>query len=697
MTPTMAYQGEYDNLIDRREASDANKTDYSESESRGASWAKWAVLAVIASAALVVSSIALSEVRKANAMKYVIVAENQDVVAIGNKILKNGGTAADAALAVVYALGVVAPQSVGLGGGSFITYYEASTGKTIAYDGRETASATSTSALGSVFTSRWPVLFSLGAAVGVPGTPRVFEKLHQEHGSMPMAELLLPAETLADNGFVVDAQLAANIIRPGSPELGRQPWADRQEARELYFKNGNVNTPYLEGDTLVNKDLAKTIRLIRQYGVDVMYHSSVVSGVDIPSAIIAATKDTAVLHTLPPPADCKYGFSVGSATNAPGELTVQDFATYQAIVREPVTVAFKGFTIKGTGPPSSGMLTVGMALYYLEKLGIASMSFGSERYLNAVTQSIRLAFADRGMWMGDEDFLPYNQHELLNSAYLDTQFQQIDMSFVKYRFNAGSPPGFAESFTACPVGSASSNAISEEQAGWIDTGVSGSATTSFSVIDSHGNVASVMTTIESDGGTGIVVPGFGFVLNNELTDFNWGPASCNAATGNPGANDAGARRRPRSSMIAAILFDGHGQPVATMNSVGGPAIIHNVIETVLKIVVYGQTPQAAVDGPRIKPVLGGPVARIQITQDHGLLYSEINAFNASALAEGIDVYKKCGPLTGRTYQTIAYRKYLDSTRDISGTTDCRRCTNGYASGSEGIVTCASTAGERGNC
>ena len=315
---------------------------------------------------------------------------------------------------------------------------------------------------------------------------------------------------VADNGFHINKFLAANILNDGGI-------TSLQPETAAIFRPGGV--PLKEGDLLQRKDLAATFRLIAQKGTDIFYNG------EIAQAIVAATQRSR-----------SPVYSEGL-----GRMTLADLANYNTVIREPITVTYRGYQLASMSPPSSGGLSVGQMLLELERfpLGDAAQGFGfgATKTMHAMIEAMRLTFADRAVWMGDEDFVHVPKKGLLDPAYVASRSAMINLNSRMSTPAAGNPLPFDVAGLDTKVQLA---AIPFEEEKGVHT-------THFSVVDKWGNVVSWTTTIEQTWGTGITVPVYGFLLNNELTDFNFTP-TFDPATGNPGANDVAPNKRPRSSM-----------------------------------------------------------------------------------------------------------------------------------------------------
>jgi len=518
------------------------------------------------------STVVLPPQAKGNPPSWAGKAYRQGVVAVshplaaeaGARVLERGGNAVDAAAAVQFMLNVVEPQFSGVGGGGFMMIHLARTNETFAVDGREKAPATATPSMFLFTGVPSAQLFGLastsGIAVGVPGTLKVIDSALRDYGTIPLGEAMQSAIEVADNGFHVNRFLAANIANDGGI-------TSLQPETAAIFRPGGV--ALREGDLLVRKDLAKTFRLIAQKGVDIFYKG------EIAQAIVNAAQRSRSPVTA----------------QGLGRMTLADLDNYDVVIRQPVTVNYRGYQVASMSPPSSGGLSVGQMLLELERfpLGDASQGFGfgATKTMHAMIEAMRLTFADRAVWMGDEDFVHVPKKGLLDPTYVASRSAMINLDSRMPTPAAGNPLPFD---VAGLDGKVRLAVIPFEEEKGVHT-------THFSVADKWGNVVSWTSTIEQTWGTGITVPGYGFLLNNELTDFNFTPTS-NPATGNPGANDVAGNKRPRSSMSPSLVFK-NGEPIAAYGSPGGSTIINSVLNVTLNLVDHGMTIQQAIDAPRL--------------------------------------------------------------------------------------------------
>jgi gamma-glutamyltranspeptidase / glutathione hydrolase len=487
----------------------------------------------------------------------------------GAAMLEEGGNAIDAAAAVMFALNVVEPQSAGIGGGGFMMIHLAKSNKTFIIDSREKAPATATADMfaGMDFTQA----STSGISVGVPGALRGISLALSRWGTMTLAQVMKPAIELAEDGFRINPVLAADIVDSGRGVV----MTTLQPETAAIFQPGGI--PLKAGDLLVQRDLAKTFRLIAEQGPDVFYKGQ------IAQAIAAAQMRT------------RFG------TAGVGRMSLQDLANYEPKLRQPIVGDYRGFTLQSMSPPSSGGLTIIQTLKMIERFPLGDSSqgfgFGAKNTLHVMIEALRLAYADRAFWMGDEDFVHVPKLGLLADPYVQSRSALIDLNSVMANPSAGNPLPFD---TASLSQRKLKLALGPTQKEGIHT-------THWAVVDKHGNIVTYTNTIESLFGSGITVPGYGFLLNNELTDFNMTP-TFNAATGNPGANDVAPGKRPRSSMSPTMLFK-NGKPFAAYGSPGGATIINSVFQITLNLLDHGMTIQEAIDSPRI--TVSSPVGTVQ--------------------------------------------------------------------------------------
>jgi gamma-glutamyltranspeptidase/glutathione hydrolase len=497
---------------------------------------------------------------------------------IGADILRRGGNAIDAAAAVQFALNVMEPQSSGIGGGAFIIVHMAKEKETIVVDAREKAPA---AAEPDMFVGQtFGVRSTSGIAVGVPGTLAGFKTALDKWGTMSLAEVLAPAIDLAEKGIRVSSRLADSIL---SSRLGNEigdPAYD--EARDV-FRPGGI--PLAEGDLLVQPDLAKTFRMIAANGLDAFYAGQ------LAEAIVQTQMAT------------RSGNPAGV-----GRMTLDDLAGYQVALREPVEDEYRGFRIVSMPPPSSGGLTVIQILKLIERfpMGDVTQEFGlgQTQAMHVFIEACRLAFADRAIWMGDTDFVDLPVNGLIDDDYVAMRSALIDPDMAADLVEADDPRPFEDD---------NDNGNGKAKLAQLNLpDMEGLNTSHFTIVDRDGNIVTCTTTIESGWGTGLMVPGYGFMLNNELTDFNGTPAyDPDPENFNPGANDVAAGKRPRSSMAPTLIFD-KKKPLAAFGSPGGSSIITTVAQMAINLIDHRRTVQEAVDAPRLRQTVANGSTRWEL-------------------------------------------------------------------------------------
>lgn len=470
------------------------------------------------------------------------------------EVLRDGGNAADAAVAAAATLGVTEPYSAGIGGGGYFLFYNAKTGRVGTIDGRETAPARMPrNAFIDPKTGKpynfTPELVTSGVSVGVPGTPATWERALKRWGTMDLDDALEPAIDVATRGFVVDETFRQQTLD------NKVRFAAFTSTSKLFLPGGDAPAV---GSIFRSPDLAKTYKLLADKGTRAFYHGQ------LAKEIVAAVKvpPKTATTTLPVP---------------PGHMTTADLAGYSALNQAPTHVEYRGFDVYGMAPSSSGGTTVGEALNILDTFNIAEMS--TPNALHHYLEASALAFADRGKYVGDPKFVDVPTAELT-----DPLFGKERSCAINPKLAAPKPvaPGDVANYDgACPAAAAS---LADEK----DT--ENISTTNLTVADKWGNVVEYTLTIEQTGGSGIVVPGRGFLLNNELTDFStvYDPKDPNRIE--PG-------KRPRSSMSPTIILD-EGKPFLALGSPGGSTIITTVLQTILNRVDRGMTISQAIAAPR---------------------------------------------------------------------------------------------------
>lgn len=531
----------------------------------------------------VVSSVQLPPQANGKPPSWAGKAFRQGVVAVANpygaeagaKVLERGGNAIDAAVAIAYALNVVEPQSAGIGGGGFMLIHLAKTGETFSIDTRERAPAGATP---SMFVGV-PNASQQGVAVGVPGMVRGTAMAVERYGKLPLAQVLAPAIELADAGFAATPRFVSstNCASPTSRAKNSPQAAD-------YFCPGGASIT--AGALVQNKPLAETFRKIAEHGPDCFYRLMPEKGCDIAKGIVEGQT-----------------FNRPQAANGKGgSMTLADLENYQVSVRAPIEGSYRGYKIKAMAPPSSGALTVLQILKVLERFPLgdagAGFGFGSVNTLNVMADAMRLAFADRAVWMADADFVPVPSKGLINDTYLAMR-------------GAAIVPGTRITPNPVATDPRPYEFAGLEPATWLAVAdpVTGpeNGTTHFSVVDKWGNVVSYTNTIESGYGIGVFAGykrpdgsfrNHGFLLNNELTDFNTTP-STNPFTGQVGFNDVQPNKRPRSSMTPTMLFTPDGKPFLAYGSPGGATIINSVVNVTINLIDHKMGLQEAIDAGRI--------------------------------------------------------------------------------------------------
>ncbi|UAL53773.1 MULTISPECIES: gamma-glutamyltransferase [Metabacillus] len=458
---------------------------------------------------------------------------------IGADVLKKGGNAIDAAVAIQYALNVTEPMMSGIGGGGFMMVYDGKTEETTIINSRERAPA---GAAPDMFLDEngVPIPFSErykgGTAVGVPGTLKGLETALDMWGTRSMKELISPSIQLAEKGFKIDSVLAA-AISDNADTLSATA------AKDVFLPKG---TPIKEGDKLVQKDLAKTFKLIRSKGTDAFYKG------EIGQALAGTVQD--------------FG----------GSMTPDDLKRYNVTIDEPIWGEYQGYKIASMPPPSSGGVFLLQMLKILDDFNLSQYDVRSAEKYHLLAEAMHLAYADRAAYAGDPEFVDVPVDGLLHPDYIAKRQQMISLDKVNPNPQAGDPWRYEE------------GTADYEQTVQPNDRKYGE-TTHFSVTDKWGNVVSYTTTIEQVFGTGIMVPGYGLMLNNELTDFDAVPG---------GANEVQPNKRPLSSMTPTIVFE-DDKPVLTVGSPGGPTIITSVLQTILHTIEYDMELKAAVEEPRI--------------------------------------------------------------------------------------------------
>ncbi|HEX2030993.1 MAG TPA: gamma-glutamyltransferase [Actinomycetota bacterium] len=468
----------------------------------------------------------------------------------GLRILREGGNATDAAVAAAAVIGVTEPFSAGIGGGGFMVIFRASDGKVATIDHRETAPEAMHPR--SFFENGEPLPFNdarfSGLSAGVPGTVLGWNRALKKFGTISLARALRPGTNVALEGFVVDQVFFDQV-------LGVVDYFDDITSTEELFLDPD-GTPPDVGSVFRNPDLARTYERLGRLGPKGFYRGPVAE------AIVDAVQDP----PLTPDANHVW---------RPGVMRKSDLRGYRAPLRAPTHVRYRGLDVYGMGPPSSGGSTVGEALNILE--GFPMSAIPREQALHYYLEASRYSFADRNAYLGDRDFVPVPLEGLLSEGFADERRSLITEEAAESPVPPGNPWPYQPGRGTAPArGSAT-----VERDG---------STTHITTSDRWGNVVSYTYTIESVGGNGITVPGWGFLLNNELTDFNY------AEPGHPNGVEGG--KRPRSSMSPTIVLAG-GEPVVALGSPGGSTIITTVLQLLVNQVDFGMTLPEAIAAPRL--------------------------------------------------------------------------------------------------
>ena len=472
----------------------------------------------------------------ARARHDMVVAANPLAVDAGLEMLRAGGSAVDAAIAAQLVLGLVEPQSSGIGGGGFMLVWSQRERRVRAYDGRETATAAARperflDALGRPLPFFDAVVS--GMSVGVPGLLRMLELAHRRHGRLPWARLFEPALRLAEQGFPVSPRLHRLL------EHDRYLRADPAARRLYYDADGHA---LAIGARLVNRQYAATLHEIAARGADAFYRGPIAG--DVVRAVRAHPR--------------------------PGDMTRADLRGYRALEREPLCGSYRGRRVCGMAPPSAGAVTLLELLGVLERSAFDRAPPGSVEAVHLFAEASRLAYADRARYVADPDFVPVPVAGLLEPAYLDARARLIGERSMG-RAEPGRPTG------------------ARAAADVAETEVSG--TSHMSIVDARGSAVAMTTSIENAFGSRIMVRGF--LLNNELTDFSFSPE----ALGVPAANRVEPRKRPRSTMAPTLVFGRDGGLRMLIGSPGGPAIVDYVAKTLVGTLDWGLDIQAAIALP----------------------------------------------------------------------------------------------------
>ena len=510
------------------------------------------------------------------------------------EVLRSGGNAVDAAVAAAGVLGVTEPFSCGIGGGGFMVIYDAKRRKVDTIDSREAAPQGLAPDAFEDYTADFQAARVSGLSVGVPGTVRGWETALKRYGTRSLRSLLRPGERIARDGFVVDETFANQVA--GNVNV----FKDFPSSRETYLTP--ADTAPAVGSTHRNPDMAETYERIAK-DPDRFYTGGI-------------ARDIARTVQQPPETP------ESTRVVAPGSMTTRDLARYRAIQRKPTKVDYRGLEVYGMGPPSSGGSTVGEALNILENLPAAT---SREETLHRYLEASKLAYADRNEFVGDPDYVDVPLRGLLSDGFAAERGSEIGATALPEQ-DPGDPWKYDHGH-----GHGGGKASPDDK---------GRSTTHLTVADRWGNVVSYTFTIEQIGGSGIVVPGRGFLLNNELTDFNFtfDPLDTEAP-----ANYPAGGKRPRSSMAPTIVLD-HGRPAVALGSPGGATIITTVLQVLVNHVDFGLGLPEAVAAPRASqrnsattPAEPGfqPDATV-LTEKYGHAFSPIAELGAAAAIRFLD-------------------------------------------------------------
>jgi gamma-glutamyltranspeptidase/glutathione hydrolase len=484
-----------------------------------------------------------SETKTATARRHMVVAANPLAAKAALEVLRAGGSAADALVTAQTVLGLVEPQSSGLGGGAFLVWYDAAAGGLTTFDARETAPAEATPDLFRDAEGKPLAFFDAvvgGRSVGVPGVPRLLETVHRRFGKRPWSSLFDPAIALARSGFAVSPRLSAAITE----DKGR---LDQQASTRGYFFDAS-GAALAPGTHLANVPYAETLAAMARSGADAFYTGRIAAD------IVATVR--------------------GHPTN-PGRLSLADLEVYQVRERPAVCAPYRGLDVCGMGPPSSGAIAIGQILGMLQGFDMATLGPGDPESWRLIGDASRLAFADRERYLADSDFVSIPKG-LLDPGYIAarTALLRRPTALGKNEVRAGEPPwDKAELRIDAPA-------------------LELPSTSHLTIVDDAGNVAAMTTSVENAFGSRLMVDGF--LLNNQLTDFAFAPVK----DGDNVANRVEPGKRPRSSMAPTIVLRG-GKPIYALGSPGGSSIIPYVATTLIGLIDWKMSMPEAVAMPHL--------------------------------------------------------------------------------------------------
>ena len=471
------------------------------------------------------------------ARHHMVVAANPHASEAGRAILRRGGTAIDAAIAVQMVLNLVEPQSSGIGGGAFLLHWSKQTQKLTSFDGRETAplAAKPTRFMKNGKPMKFREAVPGGLSVGTPGVLKMLENVHKRHGRLPWAQLFDPAIKLAMRGFALSPRLHALLQKADVHNFG-------PKAKAYFFTE--TGDPKPVGTLLKNPAFAQALSGIARYGADYFYRG---------------------------PLAKKIAKAVQTSHANKGDMTSTDLATYKALERSPICVPYRTYHVCGMGPPSSGMLTIAQVLKIIEPFDLGRKPL-NQTALHLISEAQKLAYADRKRYMADHDFIKIPQG-LLGARYLAERRALISPNKSMGKAKPGTPRA-------------------RQKRSGVDATTENNGTSHISIIDVQGNAISMTSSIEGAFGARLMVSGF--LLNNELTDFSFRPTD---KQGRLIANRVEPLKRPRSSMAPTMIFDRHGRLHMVVGSPGGSRIILYVLKTIIGHINWGLDAKALTQMP----------------------------------------------------------------------------------------------------
>ncbi|MBU1308781.1 MAG: gamma-glutamyltransferase [Gammaproteobacteria bacterium] len=473
------------------------------------------------------------------AKHYMVSAAHPMATQAGVNVLAKGGSAVDAAIAVQLMLGLVEPQSSGIGGGAFMLHWQAAQQQLTGFDGRETAPK---SADGDLFSDNgtvmnWRDAYVGGKSVGVPGVVAMLYSAHQQHGKLAWAELFTDTIAAAEQGFQVSSRTARQLAMGWNKGVSQF-----YESKQYFFPDGK---PVAQGSVLKNPAYAATLKALASQGPDAFYKGELAKA-------ISERVQTAPVN--------------------PGGMTTDDLASYQVVQRDAVCIAYRVYKVCGMAPPSSGGIAVLQMLGILQQFELDKLAPGSVQATHILAQAAKLAFADRELYLADPAFVPVPVSGMLAPDYLASRAALIDLTKAGVPATAGVPKGAPALIPAA----------SPELPN----------TSHFSIVDAAGNAVSMTSSIENVFGSGLMVGGF--MLNNQLTDFSLTPVH----NGHLVANRVQGGKRPRSSMAPMMVFDAKGQLLLVIGSPGGSRIINYVAQSIVAVLDWKLDVQQALNLPR---------------------------------------------------------------------------------------------------